>query len=85
MSKVTSPILLDSTGQEANKILQEISCSLKAANTLIDDNVVCENRVWSSKKIVDALTVEAVETGTTLVSFDSIRATHPGSPRNKCC
>ena len=77
MSKVTSPILLDSTGQEANKILQEISCSLKAANTLIDDNVVCENRVWSSKKIVDALTVETVETGTTLVSFDSIGATRP--------
>ena len=33
MSKITSPILLDSTGQETNKILQQISDSLLAANT----------------------------------------------------
>lgn len=78
MSKVTSPILLDSTGREANKILQEISCSLKAANTLIDDNVVCDQRVWSSKKIIDALTVEATVEGTNFVSFDSIGATRLG-------
>lgn len=78
MSKVTSPILLDSTGQEANKILQEISCSLKAANTLIDDNVVCDQRVWSSKKIIDALTVEATVQGTNSVFFDSIGSTRLG-------
>ena len=77
MSKITSPILLDSTGQETNKILQQISDSLLAANTLIDDASVSENRVWSSKKIIDALTVEAVETGTSFVSFDSIGATRP--------
>ncbi len=75
MSKITSPILLDSTGQETNKILQEISCSLKAANTLIDDNVVCGQRVWSSKKIIEALTVEATVAGTNTVYFDSIGAT----------
>jgi hypothetical protein len=74
MSKITSPILLDSTGQETNKILQQISNSLLAANTLIDDESVSPERVWSSQKIIDALTIEATETGTNLVSFDSIGA-----------
>lgn len=78
MSKITSPILLDSTGQETNKILQQISDSLLAANTLIDDASVSENRVWSSKKIIDALTIEAKTTGTNMVSFDSISATRFG-------
>jgi hypothetical protein len=77
MSKVTSPILLDSTGQETNKILQQISDTLLAANTLIDDNSVSNDRVWSSQKIIDALTIDAVETGTNFVSFDSIGATRP--------
>lgn len=77
MSKVTSPILLDSTGQETNKILSQISDSLLAANTLIDDNSVSNDRVWSSQKIIDALTIDAVETGTSMVSFDSIGATRP--------
>lgn len=77
MSKVTSPILLDSTGQETNKILAQISDSLLAANTLIDDNSVSNDRVWSSQKIIDALTIDAVETGTSMVSFDSIGATRP--------
>ena len=78
MSKITSPILLDSTGQETNKILQQISDSLLAANTLIDDASVSSNRVWSSQKIIDALTIEAKETGTNMVSFDSISATRFG-------
>ena len=75
MSKITSPILLDSTGQEANKILQEISYSLKAANTLIDDSVVSDKTVWSSKKIIDTLTVEQTVSGTNSVMFDSIGGT----------
>lgn len=78
MSKVTSPILLDSTGQETNKILSQISDSLLAANTLVDDNGTSNNRVWSSQKIIDALTIEAVENGTNMVSFDSIGATRFG-------
>ena len=78
MSKITSPILLDSTGQETNKILQQISDSLLASNTLIDAASVSENRVWSSKKIIDALTIEAKTTGTNMVSFDSISATRFG-------
>ena len=78
MSKVTSPILLDSTGQETNKILSQISDSLLAANTLIDDNSTSNNRVWSSQKIIDALTIEAVENGTNMVSFDSIGSTRFG-------
>ena len=77
MSKVTSPILLDSTGQETNKILSQISDSLLAANTLIDNSSVSNDRVWSSQKIIDALTIDAVETGTSMVSFDSIGATRP--------
>jgi hypothetical protein len=77
MSKITSPILLDSTGQETNKILAQISDSLLAANTLIDDNSVSNDRVWSSQKIIDALTIDAVENGTNFVSFDSIGATRP--------
>ena len=78
MSKVTSPILLDSTGQETNKILSQISDSLLAANTLVDDNGTSNNRVWSSQKIIVALTIEAVENGTNMVSFDSIGATRFG-------
>ena len=78
MSKITSPILLDSTGQETNKILQQISDTLLAANTLIDDAKVSDNRVWSSQKIIDALTVEAKVNGTSMVSFDSISATRFG-------
>lgn len=75
MSTVTSPILLDSTGQETNKILQEISNSLLAANTLIDDDSTAVNRVWSSSKIVKALTVEETVTGSNSVSFSAIAAT----------
>lgn len=75
MSKVTSPILLDSTGQETNKILQEISNSLLAANTLIDDNSTAPNRVWSSSKIVKALTVEETVESLNSVSFNAIAAT----------
>lgn len=75
MSQITSPILLDSTGQETNKILQEISNSLLAANTLIDDNSTATNRVWSSNKIVKALTVNETAEGTTSVSFKAIAAT----------
>lgn len=78
MSKITSPILLDSTGQDINETLQDIHTVLLAANTLIDDNQVSENRVWSSQKIIDALTIEAIETGTNIVSFDSIGSTRFG-------
>ena len=75
MSKITSPILLDSTGQETNRILQQISETLLAANTLIDDNSTASNRVWSSNKIVKALTVEEVVEGTNTVTFKAIAAT----------
>lgn len=75
MSKVTSPILLDSTGQETNKILSQISDSLLAANTLIDDNTTAANRVWSSRKIVKALTVEESIEGANTVVFKAIAAT----------
>lgn len=75
MSKVTSPILLDSTGQDINLTLQGIQEALMAANTLIDDTTTAANRVWSSDKIVKALTVEDTVTGTSSVNFEAIAAT----------
>ena len=75
MSKITSPILLDSTGQETNKILKGIQEALMAKNTLIDDTTISDTRVWSSKKIIEALTVSETVEGTNQVSFDSIAAT----------
>ena len=75
MSKITSPILLDSTGKETNEILSKISDSLLASNTLIDDDTTATNRVWSSSKIVKALTVEETVEGTSSVAFTAIAAT----------
>lgn len=75
MSKITSPILLDSTGQDINLTLQGIQEALLAANTLIDDETTTTNRVWSSDKIVKALTVEETVTGTSSVNFEAIAAT----------
>lgn len=75
MSKVTSPILLDSTGQETNKILSQISDSLLAANTLIDDTVTGPNRVWSSSKIVKAFTSDETTEGTNTVYLTAIGST----------
>lgn len=75
MSTVTSPILLDSTGQETNKILQEISNSLLAANTLIDDTITGSNRVWSSSKIVETFTSDETTEGTNTVYLTAIGGT----------
>lgn len=75
MSKVTSPILLDSTGQDINLTLQGIQEALLAANTLIDDTTTVTNRVWSSAKIVKALTTEATVNGNSSVQFEAIAAT----------
>lgn len=75
MSSITSPILLDSTGKDINETLNGIQHVLKAAHTLIDDNVTSDKYVWSSKKIVEALTVNAIVEGTNSVSFDAIAAT----------
>ena len=67
MSTITAPILLDSTGQDINKTLQGIQEAILAQNTLIDDNTTAANRVWSSKKITDALTVTETASGSTVV------------------
>lgn len=75
MSKITSPILLDSTGQETNKILSQISDSLLAANTLIDDTITGPNRVWSSSKIVKAFTSDETTEGTNIVYLTAIGGT----------
>ena len=75
MSKITSPILLDSTGQDINNTLKGIHDALKAANTLIDDSVASDKTVWSSQKIIDALTFEETVSGTNSVMFSSIGGT----------
>lgn len=67
MSKITSPILLDTTGQEINDTLKGIQDVLLAQNTLIDDNITATNRVWSSKKITEALTVSESQTGSVVI------------------
>ncbi len=74
MSKITSPILLDSTGQDINATLDSIKCALLERNTLIDDTVTSSTRVWSSKKIVEALTTTKSTTGST-ISVTPIAAT----------
>lgn len=74
MTTISSPILLDSTGQDINITLQGIQETLKAANTLIDDNTTAANRVWSSNKIVSALTVSEQNVGATVIC-DPIAAT----------
>lgn len=75
MSKITSPILLDSTGQETNRILSQISDSLLAANTLIDDTATGPNRVWSSSKIVKAFTSEETTEGANVVYVTAVGGT----------
>ena len=67
MSTVTAPILLNSTGQDINKTLQGIQEALLAQNTLIDDNTTGANRVWSSKKITDALTATKTDSGNPVI------------------
>lgn len=73
MSKITSPILLDSTGRDINETLKGIRDAL-TAKALIDDNIVGYNSTWSSQKILEALTIEEKTTGATQVTFDSIAA-----------
>lgn len=67
MSKITSPILLDSTGQDINYTLQGIHDTLRAANTLIDDFNTSPSTVWSSQKIVNTLTQKETQQGSSIV------------------
>ena len=67
MSKITSPILLDTTGQEINDTLKGIQDVLLAQNTLINDETTAANRVWSSKKITEALTTTETSSGTSII------------------
>lgn len=74
MSKITSPILLDTTGQNINETLQGIQYALQCKNTVIDDTITSDTTTWSSKKIAEALTTTAIEHGAT-VTFTPIAAT----------
>ena len=74
MSKITSPILLDSTGQDIRGTLVGIQEALLAQNAFIDDNTTATNRVWSSKKIMESLTTKETSSGSSLV-FKPVAAT----------
>lgn len=67
MSKITSPILLDTTGQDINETLKGIKEVLLSQNTLIDDTTTAADRVWSSKKITEALTIKKTFSGSTVI------------------
>lgn len=75
MSKITSPILLDSTGQNMNETLVGIRSALMSQNALIDDSTTTTLHTWSSQKITEALTVTKTESGST-VTCKPIAATH---------
>lgn len=74
MSKITNPILLDSTGQDINATLQGILKVLQSQSAIIDDNFTSNSTVWSSKKITDALTTIATAEGISF-SIEPIAAT----------
>ena len=74
MSKITSPIHLDSTGQDIHDTLVGIQEALLAQKTCIDDSTTSANGVWSSQKIVESLTTKDTIHGTSLV-FKPISAT----------
>jgi hypothetical protein len=58
MSKITSPILLDTTGKDINSTLRGISNLMsKADRAFIDDGMASLERVWSSAQIIDSFTV----------------------------
>lgn len=75
MSSITSPVLLNSTGVEANNILKGIESALKAQGTLIDDATTSSSTTWSSEKIVAALTTTKNVSGENQVTFKAIAAT----------
>lgn len=75
MSEITKPILLDETGQVINETLDGIRDALvKVNHAFIDDNTTAPDRVWSSQKITDALTIEETTVGSVIV-IDPIAAT----------
>lgn len=75
MSKITSPILLDTTGKSINSTLRDISQLMaKADKAFIDDNVTCEDRIWSSSKMIDSFTTPASVEGAS-VSFIPVAGT----------
>lgn len=75
MSKITSPILLDKTGQDLNVSLQEIRDVLAGLrNNNLNDNEVSPLSTWSSEKIIKTFATTKTQKGTSLV-FEPIAAT----------
>lgn len=75
MSTITSPILLDTTGQSINSTLRGISQLMaKADKAFIDNNTTSDDRVWSSAQMIDAFTT-AVSVEGASVSFKPVGST----------
>lgn len=73
MSEITSPILLDTTGQEINSTLRDIGKRL-ADKAFIDDATTSSERVWSSYKIANDFTAPQTAMGTS-VTIDPLAGT----------
>lgn len=75
MSKITSPILLDKTGQDLNVSLQEIRDVLAGLrNNSINDDIVSPLSTWSSEKIIKTFATVKTQTGTS-ITFEPIETT----------
>lgn len=75
MSTVTRPILLDETGRAINITLGEIRDALLRGKAAIDDEVVNKTSVWSSAKLVAALTVEKSASAMKELTIQAVEST----------
>ena len=75
MSTITRPILLDETGRAINETLGQIRDALLRGKAAIDDEVVSKTSVWSSAKIVAALTVEKSASATKELTIAAVEST----------
>ena len=75
MSTITRPILLDETGRAINETLGQIRDALLRGKAAIDDEVVSKTSVWSSAKIVAALTVEDSASAAKELTIEAVEST----------
>ena len=75
MSTITRPILLDETGRAINETLGQIRDALLRGKAAIDDETVSKTSVWSSAKLVAALTVEDSASATQELTIAAVEST----------
>lgn len=75
MSTITRPILLDETGRAINETLGQIRDALLRGKAAIDDEAVSKTSVWSSAKLVAALTVEKSASAQRELAIDAVEST----------